>query len=129
VRQRRALRLVLAAVSAVLSLPPSVSASAGFVERPVVAIGDSDGDGRAEATASGAIGGPCACRCPVMGGGIDTRAAGQTLAADSRSALVVCGTRMSVGLDPADLDVLVAPRADGRLRFNPGGLGRGGPAG
>ena len=35
----------------------------------------------------------------------------------------------AVGVDPADPDVLAAPRADGRLRFNPGGPVRGGPAG
>jgi hypothetical protein len=116
-------------MSVVLGLPAGASASTGLLERPEVEVADTDGDGRAEATASGAAGGPCACRCPVMGGGVDTRAAGQTLSADGRSALVVCGTRMAVGVDPADPDVLLAPRAEGRLRFNPGGLGRGGPSG
>src|SRR5687768_3509789 len=116
-RSRRSLGLALSAMSVVLGLPAGALASPGLVEPPVVGLGDPDGDGRAAATVSGAAGGPCACRCPVMGGGVDTRAAGQTLSADSRSALVVCGTRMAIGVDPADPDVLVAPGADGRLRF------------
>jgi hypothetical protein len=129
-RQRGALALgLLAAVSAVLSLPPSSFASTDFLERPRVEVGDSDGDGRPEASASGVAGGPCACRCPVLGSTAGATAAGQALSADARSALVVCGTRLAVGVDPDDPDALRAPRADSRMQFNPGGLGRGAPAG
>ena len=129
-RHRGALALgLLAALSAVLSLPPSSFAATDFLERPKVEVGDSDGDGRAEVTASGVAGGPCACWCPVMGSGADATAAGQALSADTRSALVVCGTRLAVGVDPDAPDASMVPRADGRMHFDPGGLGRGGPAG
>jgi len=64
-----------------------------------------------------------------MGGAVNASAAGQDLTADTRTALVVCGTRLGVGLDPNPPDLLGVPHAGGRLRLNPGGLGRGGPAG
>ena len=115
-------------LSALLGLSSVASARPGFVEPPRVVVGDSDGDGLVEASATEIAGVPCACRCPVMGGMVDASAVGQDLSADTRSALVMCGTRLGVGLDPNAPDT-GPPHAGGRLNLNPGGLGRGGPAG
>jgi hypothetical protein len=100
-----------------------------FVEPPSVTVGDSDGDGLPEASVVGTAGGPCACRCPVMGGDVDAGAAGQVATAGTRTALVVCGTRVAAGLTPKAPDPLVTPRVGGRLYVDPGGLGLGGPSG
>jgi hypothetical protein len=121
--------VILTVLSGLMGLASAASARPGFVEPPRVVVGDSDGDGLSEASATGIAGAPCACRCPVMGGAVDAAAAGQDLTADTRTALVVCGTRLGVGFDPNAPDLLGAPHAGGRLRLNPGGLGRGGPAG
>ena len=99
------------------------------VEPPRASIGDTDGDGLPEASASVLAGGPCACRCPVMGGAVDGGAVGEVARADTRTALVVCGTRLSASVDPAPPDGQVPPGVGGRLRLDPGGLGRGGPGG
>ena len=112
-----------------LGLSSAASARPGFVEPPRIVVGDSDGDGLIEASASEMAGAPCACRCPVMGGAVDASAVGQDLSADPRTALVVCGTRLGVAFNPNPPDIVDAPQAGGRLRFDPGGLGRGGPAG
>lgn len=108
---------------------PAVSASGGFVEPPEVVVSDSDGDGMAEASASGIAGGPCACRCPIMGASSEVAALGQTFTLGTRSALVVCGTRLAAGANPNPPDALGEPRLSGRLELNPNGIGRGGPAG
>jgi hypothetical protein len=120
---------MLAVLAGLIGPASAASARPGFVEPPRVVVGDSDGDGLSEASATGIAGAPCACRCPVMGGAVDASAAGQDLTADTRTALVVCGTRLGVGLDPNTPDLLGAPHVGGRLSLNPGGLGRGGPAG
>ena len=140
----RAARLAvafLAAWAAVAASAPAAGAArrpaevrtAGEARRPVevptVTAGDSDGDGFPEASVSTLAGGPCACRCPVMGGAVGAAAAGETAAADTRTALVVCGTRVSTALDPGPPDLRVPPRLGGTFRFDPGGIGRGGPAG
>ena len=122
--------MVIAAVLlGVVGLSSAASARPGFVEPPRVVVGDSDGDGLAEASATGIAGAPCACRCPVMGGAVDASALRQDVTADTRTALVVCGTRLGVGFDPNAADLGGAPHAGGRVTFDPGGLGRGGPAG
>ena len=120
--------MTLTLLAGLIGLAPAASARPGFVEPPRVVVGDSDGDGLVEASATEIAGAPCACRCPVMGGTAAASAVGQELSADTRTALVVCGTRLGVGFDPNPAD-LAPPRLDGRFRFNPGGLGRGGPAG
>jgi hypothetical protein len=129
IRCRLFLVVILTAVSAVMGLASAAAARPGFVEPPGVVVGDSDGDGLTEASATGIAGAPCACRCPVMGGAVDASAVGQDLTADTRTALVVCGTRLGVGFNPNAPHLLGAPDVGVRLRFNPGGLGRGGPAG
>jgi len=126
---RRLLVVTSTVLSALAGLSPVASARPGFVEPPRIAVGDSDGDGLIEASATEIAGAPCACRCPVMGGVVDASAVGQDLRADTRTALVLCGTRVGVGLDPNPPEVAGPPRAGARLEFNPGGLGRGGPAG
>jgi hypothetical protein len=130
---RPAARLLMATLVGLIGLigafSPAASATSGFVEPPKVVVGDSDGDGIAEASASGIAGGPCACRCPVMGADSDVAALGQTFTLGTRSALVVCGTRLAADANPNSPDALGEPRLSGRLRFNPGGIGRGGPAG
>ena len=126
---RYAARLLMATLIGLTAFSSAAFAGDGFVEAPRVVIADSDGDGIAEASATGIAGGPCACRCPVMGAASNLAVVGQTLALDTRSALVVCGTRLSAGANPNAPDASGEPRLDGRLRFNPNGLGRGGPAG
>jgi hypothetical protein len=130
---RPAARLLMATLVGLIGLlgafSPAASATSGFVEPPKVVVADSDGDGLAEASASGIAGGPCACRCPVMGADSEVAALGQAFTVGTRSALVVCGTRLAVDANPNALDILGRPHAGGRLRFNPNGLGRGGPAG
>jgi hypothetical protein len=121
--------VTLTVMAGLVGLSSAASARPGFVEAPRVVIGDTDGDGLVEASATAVAGAPCACRCPVMGGAVDGSAVGQDLTADTRTALVVCGTRFGVGFDPGDADLSGTPQAGSRLRFNPGGLGRGGPAG
>jgi hypothetical protein len=64
-----------------------------------------------------------------MGADSEVGALGQTFTLDTRSALVVCGTRLAAGANPNAPDTLGKPRLSGRLQFNPGGIGRGGPAG
>jgi hypothetical protein len=118
-----------AVLSVLLGLTPAASARPGFVEPPRVVVGDSDGDGLVEASATGIAGAPCACRCPVVGAVTDATAAGQDLSAETRTALVVCGTGVGVGINPNAPDLLGTPHAGARLRVNPNGLGRGGPAG
>ena len=118
-----------AVLSVLLGLSSAASARPGFVEPPRVVVGDSDGDGLTEASATGIAGAPCACRCPVVGGVADASAGGQDLTADTRTALLVCGTRLGVGFNPNAPDLLGTPHAGGRLRVTPNGLGRGGPAG
>lgn len=126
---RGLLVVTLTVLSALLGLSSVASARPAFVEPPRVVVGDSDGDGLIEASASEIAGVPCACRCPVMGWVVDASAVGQDLSADTRTALVLCGTRLGVGLNPNAPEVAGPPRAGARLEFNPGGLGRGGPAG
>ncbi len=126
---RCAVGLLMATLMGLTAFSSAASASGGFVEPPKVVVADSDGDGIAEASASGIAGGPCACRCPVLGAASDIAALGQAFSLDSRSALVVCGTRLAVGANPNAPEASGEPRVDGRLRFNPNGLGRGGPAG
>lgn len=126
----RCARLLMASLAGLVGAFSSpASATPGFAEPPKVVVADSDGDGIAEASATGIAGGPCACRCPVMGAESDLAALGQTFALGTRSALVVCGTRLAAGANPNSPDVSGEPRVDGRLRFNPNGIGRGGPAG
>jgi hypothetical protein len=125
---RRLTVVALVVLGGLLGTSSTAAARPGFVERPKIEVGDSDGDGMAEASATGIAGAPCACRCPVMVAAVGGSAAGQDLAADTRNALVVCGTKAAVGLDP-NAPELTPPRAEGRLKLQPGGLGRGGPAG
>lgn len=125
----RRLVVTLTVLSVLLGLSSAASARPGFVEPPRVVVGDSDGDGLTEASATGIAGAPCACRCPVVGSATDASALGQDTSADTRTALVVCGTRLGVGFNPNAFDPSGALHAGGRLRVNPGGLGRGGPAG
>ena len=120
---------VLAAGAGFAGWASAASAARGPVEVPRVSAGDSDGDGLPEASASVLAGGPCACRCPVVGGAVGAAAAGETAAADTRTALVVCGTRVSTALDPGPPDLRVPPRLGGTFRFDPGGIDCGGPAG
>ena len=120
---------VLAAGAGFAGWASAASAARGPVEVPRVSAGDSDGDGLPEASASLLAGGPCACRCPVMGGALAAGAAGEVASLDTRTALVVCGTRLTASVDPAPADGRVPPRAGGVLRFDPGGIGRGGPGG
>jgi hypothetical protein len=125
VRQWRRFVVVTLTVASVLLGPSSVaSARPGFVEPPKVVVGDSDGDGMTEASVAGIAGAPCACRCPVIGGGADASALGQDATADTRTALVVCGTRLGAGFNP-NAPGPGTPSAGTRLRVNPGGLGRG----
>jgi len=128
-RHGRALVVVLVALGALTGLRSPALASTSLVGAPQITVGDSDGDGVPEAAASGVAGGPCACRCPLMGGEAGVAAAGQAVTTGSRSALVVCGTRTSLSANPDAPDANRGPQFSGRLRFNPGGLGRGGPAG
>lgn len=125
----RLLMATLVGLTGLIGAFSSAASASGFLEPPKVVVGDSDGDGLAEASASGIAGGPCACRCPIMGADSDVAAVGQTISLGTRSALVVCGTRLAAGANPNPPDVLGEPRVGGRLRFNPNGLGRGGPAG
>jgi hypothetical protein len=128
-RHGRALVVVLVALGALNGLRSPALASTSLVGPPQVTVGDSDGDGMTEASVSGVAGGPCACRCPLMGGEAGVAAAGQAVTTGSRSALVVCGTRTGLSADPDTPDPTGGPRVSSRLRYNPGGLGRGGPAG
>ena len=121
--------MVAALIVVVCLIGPGASASSGLVGPLKIELGDSDGDGLAEVSALGVAGGPCACRCPIMGGDWEFAVLGQTVALGTRSALVVCGTRLAVGVNPGAPDPLGDPQIGGRLRFNPNGLGRGGPAG
>jgi hypothetical protein len=116
-------------LAALVGSSSAASARPGFVEPPRVVVGDSDGDGLIEASASEIAGAPCACRCPVVGGMVDATAVGQDLSADTRTAVVLCGTRLGLGLDPNAPEAAAPPRAGARLELNPGGLGRGVPAG
>jgi len=125
----RAVLVLLAGWSAVVGPASAAHAARGPVQVPKVTLGDSDGDGLPEASVSALEGGPCACRCPVMGGDAGVDAAGVVASADTRTALVVCGTRLEAAVDPAPPDPQARPRADGRLHLDPGGLGRGGPGG
>jgi hypothetical protein len=124
----RLLLLGLIALSPVPVRPAGARAAPAIVAPPRVTLGDSDGDGLPEASVSGVVGGPCACRCPVAGADADARAADQVVSAGAATALVVCGTRIAAVLDPGAPGG-GSPRADGRLRLDPGGLGRGGPSG
>jgi hypothetical protein len=127
---RAGARIVVATLAVVVGLiGPGASPSQSLVGPLKVEVGDSDGDGLVEASALGMTGGPCACRCPVIGGDWEVALLGQTIALGTRSALVVCGTRLAAGVNPGAPDLLAVPRIGGRLRFNPNGLGRGGPAG
>ena len=117
----------MAAWAAVGVTAPAASAARRPVEVPRVTAGDSDGDGLPEASASAEAGGPCACRCPVMGGAVDAGVAGEAAGADTRTALVVCGTRVSTAVNPGPPDRAVPPRGGGTIRLDPGGIGRGGP--
>jgi hypothetical protein len=126
----RLLMATLVGLTGLLGAFSSAASASGFVEPPKVVVADSDGDGLAEASASGVAGGPCACRCPIMGGSSDVAALGQTFTLTTRSALVVCGTRLAAGANPNAPDALGEPlHLSGRLEFNPNGIGRGGPAG
>ena len=129
VQWRRPVVVTFVVLSVALGSSTVASARPGFVEPPVVGVGDSDGDGMTEASAAGIAGTPCACRCPVIGGAAGASALGQDATADTRTALVLCGTRLGAGFDPNAPDLLGPPNAGGRLDINPGGLGRGGPAG
>jgi hypothetical protein len=121
--------LLLVAWSGVFGMPRAALAARGPVEVPKVAAGDSDGDGLPEISSSGVAGGPCACRCPIAGAATGAEAAGIEVAGETRSALVVCGTRLAAGVDPDVPDAGARPEVSARLRLNPNGLGRGGPAG
>jgi hypothetical protein len=121
--------VVLAVCSSAVGAASAASATRRPVEVPRVTAGDTDGDGLPEASVSGVAGGPCACRCPVMGGEAGASAAGQVASAGTGTALIVCGTRVAVATDPSPPDVHGTPRADGRLKLDPGGVGQGGPAG
>lgn len=96
---------------------------------PKLTVGDADGDGLPEASASGVAGGPCACWCPVMGGDTGAGVAGQVAGVETRTAVILCGTRLAATVDPNAPDGSGAPRAIGHLRFDRGGIGRGGPGG
>jgi hypothetical protein len=123
-------RIVVATLIVVFGLiGPGASAAQSLVGPLEVELGDTDGDGLAEASALGGAGGPCACRCPIIGGDWEIAALGQKVASGTRSALVVCGTRLAAGVNPGAPDVFAEPDIRSRLRFNPNGLGRGGPAG
>jgi len=126
---RYAARLLTATLIGLGTLSSAAFATGGFVEPPEVVVADSDGDGIAEASATGIAGGPCACRCPIMGAGSDLAVLGQEFTLGTRSALVVCGTRVAAGADPNAPGARAEPRLGGRLEVNPNGLGRGGPAG
>jgi hypothetical protein len=121
--------LVLVAWCGVVGMPRAALAARGPVEVPKVSVGDSDGDGLPEVSTSGVAGGPCACRCPIAGAATGAEAAGISVAGDTRSALVVCGTRLAAAVDPGAPDAGTRPEVGARLQFNPNGLGRGGPAG
>lgn len=129
IRLSRAALVVLVGWCGVVGAPRVAGAARGPVEVPKVTVGDSDGDGQPEITTTGVAGGPCACRCPVIGGGTGAEAAGIEIAGDTRSALVVCGTRLAASVDPGPPDGSAGPRGGAGLRVNPNGLGRGGPAG
>jgi hypothetical protein len=126
---RSAARLLIATLIGLTAGSSAAFAAGGFVEPPKVVVADSDGDGIAEASATGMAGGPCACRCPIMGAGSDIRAFGQEFTLGTRSALIVCGTRVAAGANPNIPDAGGEPRLGGRFEVNPNGLGRGGPAG
>ncbi|MEW6477288.1 MAG: hypothetical protein AB1679_33965 [Actinomycetota bacterium] len=127
---RARVRIVVATLIAVVGLiGPGASASQGLVGPLKLDVGDSDRDGLAEASVLGAAGGPCACRCPIIGGDWEVAVLGQTLALGIRSALGVCGTRLKAGVDPGPPDPRADPDVGSELEFNPNGLGRGGPAG
>lgn len=118
------LAALLAVAAGVMALPGAADARPGFVETPQVAVGDSDGDGLAEASVAGVAGGPCACWCPILRGRSQLATAGQTVGVESRSAAVLCGTRVVTTVDPDAPDPDRAPGIDGGLEFNPGGFGR-----
>ena len=123
-------RFVMAILIVVaILIGPATSAAQGLAGPLKFELGDSDGDGLVEASALGGAGGPCACRCPILGGDWELGLLGQSVALGTRTALVVCGTRLSAGVNPGAPDVLGEPRLGGRFRFNPNGLGQGGPAG
>jgi hypothetical protein len=94
--------VVLAVCSSAVGAASAASATRRPVEVPRVTAGDTDGD---------------------------ASAAGQVASAGTGTALIVCGTRVAVATDPSPPDVHGTPRADGRLKLDPGGVGQGGPAG
>lgn len=125
-------RVLLLSVPAMLALAMVGAGVAGrpagamvdasrFVEAPTVTVGDADGDGFPEASGAGLAGGPCGCRCPVMGADAGATAAGQELTAGTGTALVVCGTRVAAAADPNRPDAGTTPEVGGRVRLDPGG--------
>ena len=126
---RCTVRLLVVTLIGLTAFSSAAAAAGGLVEPPKVFVGDSDGDGIAEASATGIAGGPCACRCPIMGAGSNLAVLGQEFTLGTRSALIVCGTRLAAGANPNPPDAQGEPRLGGRLEVNPKGLGRGGPAG
>ena len=127
---KRAVFVLVVTAALALCLSPAAGAStapaarAGFVETPEVSFGDSDGDGLAEAAASGSAGGPCACWCPSVGGAGQLALAGQVAGVDSRSVMVLCGTRLATTVDPNAPDPAGGRGLDGDMHFRPGGFGR-----
>jgi len=110
--------------------PTSVARAAGGpVQVPRVTVGDSDGDGLPEASVAVVAGGPCACRCPVLGGAVVAGAVGEVARIDTRTALVICGTRVAAVVDPGPPERSRPPGAGAGLGLDPGGVGRGGPGG
>lgn len=127
---RSGVRIVVATAIVVFGLiGPGASASHSLVGPLDIELGDSDDDGLVEASVAGVAGGPCACRCPILGGDWEVAVLGQRLALGTRSALGVCGTGLAVGVNPGAPDLRRDPHIGSRLNFNPNGLGRGGPAG
>lgn len=123
-------RILVATFIAVFALVgPGAPASHSLAGPIDVEFGDTDHDGLVETSVSGVAGGPCACRCPIVGGSWTVAVLGQVVALTTRSALGVCGTRLAAGLDPGAPDPGGSPPLGSRFQFNPNGLGRGGPAG
>jgi hypothetical protein len=121
--------VMLVGWSALVGGSGPAAAASGPVDVPEVTAEDPDDDGVPEPSVSWVAGGPCACRCPILGGGTGLQVAGIKIAVDARTALVVCGTRLALDLDPGPPSSSVLPTAETRLHVNPNGLGRGGPAG
>jgi hypothetical protein len=105
---RLAVLLVLGC-SALVGVSRPAMAADGPIEVPKVSLGDSDGDGLPEVSVSWFAGGPCACRCPILGGATGMQVSGIKVAVEARSALVVCGTRLGVGVDPGPPSSSVLP--------------------